>query len=325
MVTNNKTIVNACERCKDYPTIVNCFEKSTKRYKNTLENLANIDNLLQENQKGTGTSSNVAQLLLSEAWDTKDKETRDKLLDNVAILSVLAQACIDSAKRQFIIGKDGNGINKEIARIRKEIACGLKPTFWQYTSKAFTNEEIAKKLKAIDKEVWKILSKEEQKEAVKTEKKKMIDNLYDFECPMNWILEETKNIDEKKKANRAKDVNFLVESVKMDKTLRRKAERQCKAIEELVEEFDKATKFINVNDDMEDEEVQKYYGLLYDEYFDKISKKKLCSEAMYMLIRRALDNSNKSAKSNSYIKTKLLNMLFRMNKDEFLKCFKCAK
>lgn len=302
-----------------------------------MENLAKIDNMLQQNQKATGTSSNVAQLLLSEAWDCKDEETKKVLFNNVAILSVLAQVSIDSAKRVFKVGRtigideqgneiiDTNGLNKEIARIRKDISCGDKPTFWQYTSKAFKNDEVEKKLRAKDKETWKSLKAYEKKKIVKCEKENMIDELVDFECPMNWILKEVETIEEKKKVKMIQDVKFLVEQDKMNPTLRRKAERQCKAIEEIVAEFNNEVKFLYSREDIEDEEIKNLYSVIYDEYIEKISKKKLCKEAMFILIRRCFDNSNKNVKSNSYMKSKLLNALFRISKENFLSCFKESK
>ena len=42
---------------------------------------------------------------------------------------------------------------------------------------------------------------------------------------------------------------------------------------------------------------------------------------MSLLIIRALDKDNKYLKSNSEVRSKLLNKLYQYNRDNFIKCF----
>ena len=164
LTTDNETIVKACVKAQEYPTIVNDFKLSKKTYNDTMEDLAIIDNGLKASQKAIGTSSNVAQLCLSQYWDllheanmikyTKNwyeseyiKVNAKTILDNVCILSVLAQVAVDSSKRSFEVGDlSDNAVNKEIERIRKQLPNLAKPIFWQYTSPTFSYKEIEKKL-----------------------------------------------------------------------------------------------------------------------------------------------------------------------------------
>ncbi|MGG7146308.1 hypothetical protein ACQPVA_05880 [Clostridium butyricum] len=367
LCTTNDTIVKACKKAQEYPTIVNGFVLSSKTYNNTIEDLAKIDNGLQASQKAIGTSSNVAMLYLSQYWNMfreheekhidyyldynylfmnnntceylEDKQKEEELLDNVCILSVLAQVSVDSSKRAYEVGKwlkdkkgnfildketgkkiiDPNGLRNEIERLRNELPHKEKPTFWQYTNSAFKNEEIEKKLKNRINN-WKSLNKKDKNKYIKEEKKRMIAELVNYNCPFNNVLKE---IDSKiKDADGRKpieDAEFLVSHGNRETQDR----KQGKKIAELVEEFYNASKFIKITQDEEDEEENnKYYGMLYKEYLDKINKLTISLDTMSLIIIRALDKDNKFLKSNSKIKTKLLNILYKSNRDKFMKCFK---
>jgi len=124
--TNQEDIVSYAKKCyKKYPTIVNNIPKSTKKYDNTLEKCAEIDNNLASAQKAIGRSSNLAQLAQTYMYSSEDQ----KYVDYVCILSVLAQVAIDNAKRQFNID-----LNKEIDLIEKNMDIKKKkyPKFWKH-------------------------------------------------------------------------------------------------------------------------------------------------------------------------------------------------
>ena len=334
--SNTKLVVEACKKAQSYLTIINGFKPNPKTYNNTMEDLAIVDNGLQNSQKAIGESSNVAQLYLSQYWNRVynvnniaiysdvDMEyieylnkNNEKLLDNVCILSVLAQVAVDSCKKAFEVGNSENGLNEEINRLRKELPANLKPTFWQYTSSAFKNDKIEKKLKIKDKELWNKLSKKERQEAIKKEKENMISKLINFDCPANWILKEINKLGKAKYKNPIQDENFLVKWGSK-KTQDRK---QATKIEQLVEDLNDVVSFINTEDGMEDDDNMYYYNFLYKEYMDKIIKLTIKQDTMSLLIIRALDKDNKFLKSNKQIKTKLLNMLYKYNRDNFIKCF----
>ncbi|NFH99486.1 hypothetical protein FDB15_04015 [Clostridium botulinum] len=366
LCTTNKHVVDSCKKAQDYPTIVNDFVPSPKTYNNTMSDLSEVDDTLQNSQKAIGTSSNVAMLYLSQYWDRVNKineiqvnddtdmeyieylnNNNKKLLDNASILSVLAQVSVDCSKRAFEVGgylrdkktkeyildKEGNkiidknGLNNEIDRLRKELPNALKPTFWQYTSSSFKNDEIEKKLKNKDKKAWKDLSKKEKKEAIKLEKKRMIEELYDYNCPFNLVLKEIDKIERADSNNRVSDENYLI----LWGNKKTQDRKQAKKIEENIKNFDSITKFINTNDDLEDDDNIHYYNVLYKEYLDKVLSLTIKLDTMSLMIIRALDKDNKYLKSNKEIRTKLLNILYKYSckrvKDKkekeniFLKCF----
>lgn len=340
--TDNETIVKSCIKAQSYPTIVNDFKKSNKKYNDTMDDLAIIDNGLQASQKAIGTSSNVAQLYLSQYWDMlnnqnnnmDDKYENDynyyfiekvqednyiqQLLDNICILSVLAQVAVDSSKRSFEVGDlSPNALNKEIERLRKELPSKQKPTFWQYTSDMFKTKEIENKLKNKNKDYWNKLSEKEKKQMIKIEKNNMIENLFDYNCPVNNILKEIDKIGESKYGKRIKDIDFI----EFNGSKNTKDRKQATKIENIIEEFNKATKFLN-SIEYDEEEKDLYYNVLYEEYMDKLRGLSIKTETMALLISRVLSKGNNFLKNNSQIKTKLINMLYKYNKKSLLKCFK---
>ncbi|MCS6103594.1 hypothetical protein DWV12_07605 [Clostridium botulinum] len=356
--TNNNEVVKACKKAQEYPTIVNGFELSPKQYNNTMKDLSDIDNMLQQSQNAIGTSSNVAMQYLSQYWDivnsNKDKTVIDeddynyyflnnckssvdykleqRLLDNVCILSVLAQVAVDCSKRSFSVGDlTTNALNNEIDRLRKELPNNLKPTFWQYTSSSFEHKKIEKKLKNKDKKAWNELSKKDKKILVKEEKNRMIDNLYDYNCPFNLALKEIDKIEKAKDRKGVADENFLV----MWGNKKTQSREQAGKIENYIKDFDSITRLINTNYDLEDEDNMRYYNTLYKEYLDKVLNLTIKQETMSLMIIRALDRENKYLKNNKNIRTKLLNILYKYSckrieegkekENIFLKCFTDCK
>lgn len=353
--STSKTIVEACEKAQKFPTIINGFKPSpdANNYSNTAKDRAKVDNVLQKSQKAIGTSSNVAMLYLTQYWHLinkyrEEKDYRykkemedynfywlegyeeyrtkeeinleDKMLDNVCILSIIAQVCIDLAKRKMQLGQDDddNAINNEIERLRRELPFKEKPIFWQYTSSSFDDDNIEKKLKTKDKEAWKQLSKKDRSLAIKNERKNMIESLYDYDCPMNWLLKEIDKIEDANTTNRISDENFLIMYGNGDS----RDGKQAKKIEGIVEEFQKISRYLNACDEDDDETVNEYYNLLYNEYLEKVKRYSVDLDTMSLMIARALNKENKFLKSNSKIKTKLLNILYEKDRENFVKCFR---
>ena len=134
--TNQPDIVNHAKRCyMNYHTIVNNIPKSTKRYKNNLESFAEIDNALAKSQLDIGESSNLAQIAQSYDYTYNSQGYSDY----VCILSVIAQAAIDSAKRQFDID-----ITSEIKRIKRNmnVSQNKYPLFWRSVKFNFPDRNI---------------------------------------------------------------------------------------------------------------------------------------------------------------------------------------
>lgn len=115
LASNNKVLIKCAKKALNYPTIINKVSKKNKRYNNTPEDFANMDNALVTN--AIGLSSNMAQIAQSFFWDNVNKE----LSDICCILSVVAQIAIDSAKREFNVN-----IGTELERIKKLPCMSIK-------------------------------------------------------------------------------------------------------------------------------------------------------------------------------------------------------
>ena len=135
-VTNQKAIVNFAKWCyENYPTIVNNIPKDKNVYSNSMNDFARMDNLLSASQTDIGESSNLAQISQSYACSFNDP----KYDDYCAILSVVAQASIDSSKRRFDID-----IPKEIKLIKKQmdVKTNKYPMFWSVIRPGFNKASL---------------------------------------------------------------------------------------------------------------------------------------------------------------------------------------
>ena len=104
-----------------------------------MDDYAEIDNMLANSQLDIGESSNLAQIAQTYACNFADQ----KYIDYVCILSVVAQASIDSAKRRFDID-----ISKEIKRIKADMdmsAYGY-PVFWKIIKQGFNDKYVNESL-----------------------------------------------------------------------------------------------------------------------------------------------------------------------------------
>lgn len=138
--TNQQDIVEHARKCyRYYPTIVNNIPKDQNVYKKTMDDYAKIDNGLANSQLDIGESSNLAQIAQTYACNFSDQ----KYIDYVCILSVLAQAAIDSAKRRFDID-----ISSEIKRIKDDmdIKKYKYPSFWRIIKRGFNRDNINEEL-----------------------------------------------------------------------------------------------------------------------------------------------------------------------------------
>lgn len=152
-VTNQKDIVKYSEYCyMNYPTIVNNIPKEPNVYRLDMYSYAAIDNQLAETQRAIGESSNLAQICLTYTYNFDDR----KYLDYACILSVLAQAAIDSAKRRSDVD-----IPREIQRIKTDmdVATIGYPAFWKVIRPSFSEKNINYDLKCPMDYVYRIKSK----------------------------------------------------------------------------------------------------------------------------------------------------------------------
>ena len=135
--TNQPEIVQYAKYCYNYfPTIVNNIPKEKQIYNNTLLDFATMDNNLAQAQMVIGESSNLAQLALTYTYNFPEES---KYQDYVCILSVLAQAAIDNAKRKYDID-----LSSEIKRIKQDMDVKTHgyPVFWKIIRPDFNRNKI---------------------------------------------------------------------------------------------------------------------------------------------------------------------------------------
>lgn len=134
--TNQPQIVQYAKYCYiNYLTIVNNIPKEKQKYQDTALDYATMDNNLAQSQRAIGESSNLAQLALTYTYNFDDK----KYEEYVCILSVIAQAAIDNAKRKYEVD-----ITSEIKRIKADMDIKQNgyPLFWTIINYDFNKRRI---------------------------------------------------------------------------------------------------------------------------------------------------------------------------------------
>ena len=300
--TNNSTIVQCAKYCyQNFPTIVNQLKESGLTYKNTPLDYAKMDNKLAMSRRGIGESSNLAQLALTYYWTKPQQE----LYDNFVILSVIAQVCIDNAKRMYEVDaiseidriKSMNCMNIYVGNKRKDL-----PYFMKYTKDIPSTKN----------------GKELPYEDVKLNKDKIKHRLNrNLICPMNYLQDWLDKIQGASQAATTPTRNFFI---KMEGKAN---DRQMSKVRKMIENYDN---FIRKNkekifDDNFICEVEKETNHLYE----NISKIKIGNIiTINRLIETALklDNNNNQTeiqknRGSKYIR-RLLNVIFNTNSTKFL-------
>lgn len=283
-VTNQPDIVRHAKYCYEhFPTIVNNIPMEKNSYTNTLENYAKIDNELAAASRAIGESSNLAQLALTYSFNFAEH----KYLDYVCILSVLAQAAIDNAKRRFDVD-----IVSEIQRIKEDMQVKEHgyPVFWKLIRPDFNSERINLKLNCPMNYLCTVKMKKFM--------------FKEPELPMEHFF-----IKHKLDVNRRKSrkVEELIEKYSLNLYLSRKQGNK-NLIDYLIieEEFEKL-----ITDIRQIKISKNYLGLMSW----LIDRALVISPA----IRRNLEQVDSNLNKNRMI---LLKTLYELNKDNFLCCFK---
>lgn len=247
-----------------------------------------VDNRLAQVRKAIGSASNYALLCLTYAQN--DANESSEIEKYIAILSVLAQAAIDNAKREFAIN-----ISEEISSIKK----GMKieengyPKFWEVVE---NRSEYYVKAK---------------------EKKEM-------KCPMDYIVSDKfslpdGNLRKDDKSNRRPLIDEKDFIVPYTKKIPDKDRKTYDRIGEKIKMYVDTWKSFHGID--KDEEEADNYALLnmdYDDMLNNIREKDIDMESLSgYLIDKAFYKEDKT-----YSKSMLLKTLYRLNKKSLLKCFK---
>lgn len=335
LVTNQPEMVEAARiSYRDFPTALNAIGQSNKTYKNEMSEYAKMDSIANKAQMGIGLSSNLAQLSLSYLWTKKSKNEFDQeyeeLYHNCIILATLAQVLIDGIKRSFEVDAmaeieriqempcmkkrkkkldlDGNVVldrNGNPVMLRKDL-----PEFMRYIKGVPATKD----------------GKEIPYETVKKNREKIIDRIdTDLVCPMNWLVDCLNKIQGSK---RSKVIDTKEYFINMPGPANN---RQMSKIRKIIEEYDAWVKlhvkskkyyFNEGEEDYMDEFVEKS-----EEVLELIRPMKINSITMNRLIGAALNvnrgvrNDRKYANASKYVR-KMLNIMYRYNKDMFLNNFR---
>lgn len=305
-VTNNNVMVQSAKVAyKQYPTIVNKLKESGLTYKNTMKEYARMDNKFAKSRIGIGESSNLAQLAMTYYWTEPTRE----LYDNFVILSVLAQVIIDGCKREYEVDaldeikriKRLNCMNRFI-EIENDDGSIVKqkmdfPEFMRYTRKISYTKN----------------GKEIEKDIINEQKNRLNNRICsDLICPMNALQIVLDDIPPIPSNNTIPTEEFIV-NVKGSTN-----KRQMAKIIEYAKELDLLSK-----NNMSEQDV-----IIYSERFEIIlldlKKMKISTpKTMNRLIIAALNIKTAGRKSKAFGYTRnLLNLLFNMNEEAFLKNFK---
>ena len=324
LVTNQKEIVKCSKICyENYPTVVNALKESSISYSNTKSDYANMDNKFSGSQMGIGWSSNLAQLAMTYYWTEKAKENPDEnlmkeLYDNFTILAVLAQLVIDSCKRSYEI--DGEDEIKRISQLPcmsltqqiedetgklKTIKCDF-PEFMKYTKEIKCTKD----------------GKELPYETISKNKNKLRKRInMDLQCPMNWLEEWLDKIQNISSTNTIPTKEFFI---KMHGEANR---RQMSKIQKLAESWDDYIRYY-ISSFRNDNNV--FFSMIdvSQDVVDELSKIKIGNiVTINRLVELALGLSSEVGASHkrhydpSKYTRKVLNLLYKSNKDKFLANF----
>lgn len=327
LFTNHPTIVACAKSCyENYPTIVNALGESGITYGNTKTDYANMDNKFSGSKMAIGWSSNLAQLAMTYYWtekaaDNPDNANLDELYNNFIILSVLAQVIIDGCKREYEI--DGE---EEIKRISK-LPC---MTMLKKADK-YTKSGKAKVIKCDFPEFMKYTREikyskdgKELPQEIVCEKRNQLKNRinYDLQCPMNWLEQWLDKIQGASTSDTVPTSEFFI------KMNGKPNNRQMSKIRSLIEKYDSYVKSIHVSES--DEEIMADKLITEsDHLLEELKKIKLRNIiTINRLVETALGlesgvgASKKTVGANTKYTRKMLNYLYKIDKDRFLLNFR---
>lgn len=332
LVTNQPEMVEAARiSYRDFPTALNAIGQSNKTYRNEMSEYARMDSAANRAQMGIGLSSNLAQMCLSYLWTKKARgeidDEYEELYHNCIILATLAQVLIDGIKRTFEVDamseieriqntpcmnrfkekvdKNGNvilGKNNKPLMERRDL-----PEFMMYVKEVPYTKD----------------GKEIPYEEVKKNQDKIINRIdYDLVCPMNYLIELLGKIQGSSRSTKKDTVEYFI-------PITGKADnRQMSKIRKVIEEYDawtkvhiRSKKYYDEKDEYMDDFIEKS-----QEVIDSIRAFKISKITMNRLIGSVLGvdrsvNTNRKYRAASKYTRKMLNMMYKYNKDMFLANF----
>lgn len=292
---------------RDFPTVVNEIPESGISYDNNMGEYAKMDSNMQSAQKAIGGSSDTAQLSQSYYWDKVAKGEFDddcqQYYENTVILAVCAQLAIDGCKKVFSVD-----VNDDIRRIRSQPCMRREkdyPKFMQWTHDIPVTKN----------------GKERQYEDIKKDRDKVKSRVDDtIVCPMNWLEDCLDKIQGSEKTKRIETYLFMVE-----RPPGKAKATQMSKIRKIIEEY---AAFVQLN-------ISNYYAtgdilpiaMKTEEVMGKIQHIKMSAATIHRLIETSLGLDKGTNINRKYLKAtkytrKMMNMLYRTNREKFLDCFR---
>lgn len=306
-VTNQPQMVEAARIAyRDYPTVVNEVPESGLSYDNTMAEYARMDSQMQSAQKAIGGSSDTAQLSQSYYWsnianDKHDADTQ-QYYENTVILAVCAQLAIDGCKKVFAVD-----VNDDIRRIRSQECMKRKkdyPAFMKWTHEIPLTKN----------------GKERPQEDIRKDKNSVIQRIdHTITCPMNWLQNCLDKIQGSDKSDIVDTHLYLTK--KPPGTAKA---TQMSKIRKIVEEYDAFVK-LNIS---YCRETNNYFIIEAKtrEVIEKVGSMKIGLVTIHRLIETSLGierntPSNKIYRQATKYTRKMMNVLYKSNKEKFLNCF----
>ena len=297
---------------------MNKLKDSGVTYTNTMDDYSKMDNRFSGSQMGIGWSSNLAQLAMTYYWTEKakencDKQKLDELYDIFIILSVLAQVIIDGCKREYEI--DGE---KEIKRISKLPCMTMQKQIIDKNGKPKKVKYDFPEFMKYTKEIKTTKNGKELSCEIINEARNKIKNRInpELQCPMNWLEEWLDKIQNISSVNSESVEKYFV------KMNGKANDRQMSKIRSIIEEYDSSVKYARINQD--EDTFNEFLIEKSNSVMQELSKIKIGNiVTINRLIEIALgleknNNNPKCYKSAQKYTRKMLNCLYKMNKEKFL-------
>lgn len=323
LVTNQPEMVLCAKWAVQHcPTIVNSVEESGIVYDNTPEAYALMDNTFAKAQLGIGWSSNVCQLAMTYYWtelskgEFADMDKVKLLYDNCTILSVIAQIVIDGCKKVYSV----NAID-DIKRIQK-----MECMTWLNSKGAKKDfPEFMKYTRAVP---FMKNGKERSYEDIQDDKNKLNRRInYELVCPMNDLQRVIDNIDTKDRERTIDTIEFLNLREHTDSSTRRYRMSKIRKLANALHDFMKQQSSAVDTDDkylyveliaMKMEEVIQQVKSISKNDEDLFNRMIEICIGCYTNLGGSLWKQQRAVVADSTI---ILNLLYKSNKDLFLKQF----
>lgn len=288
LMVDDNVVLDVARRCfGEYSVCDNMVDSMKMDYSVSYENMAKVDNILSTSQGNIGEVVNLGQHCMSAYWDeihfNGDTNRASALLRYVDVCTILSEIAIDMAKKMYDVD-----FKKQVNIIKKDMKLDTKPLFFKYISKN-------KKTK-----------------------------LSEYYTPMDMLSKELENISRSESTN---SMDFMKLINKHHVKTTKKNKRQCEKVDAIIDSYIKQRKSIYSDFNRkikvyenEKEELLKQRNLAIDEveYGCKIdlNKYKLTKETMLLVVEKIFND-----KSRNRERLTIMNMLYKINKDEFISLF----